>query len=59
MWWWILTGAVLVGLVALWLVMHRYTDLGARSRRFDGSEPEIAEALRQAEAEAARGRMYP
>ncbi|WP_022906727.1 hypothetical protein [Curtobacterium sp. B18] len=56
--WWIVTVVVLAGLAVLWFVMHRYTDPGARSRRYEGSDPEVAEALRQAEAESARGRMY-
>ena len=58
MWWWIGTAVVLVALLVVWFVMHKYTDLGSRSRKFEGSDPEVAEALRQAESEAARGRMY-
>lgn len=37
--------------------MHKCTDLRSRSRKYEGSDPEVAEALRQAEAEAARGRF--
>ena len=51
-------GAVLGALVVLWVVLHRYTDLASRSRKYEGSDPEMAEALRQAEMDAARGRMY-
>jgi len=58
MWWWIGAGFSLVALVALWVVLHRYTDLGSRSRKYGGSDPEMAEALRQAEVDGARGRMY-
>ncbi|MGU3409741.1 hypothetical protein ACLBWP_06500 [Microbacterium sp. M1A1_1b] len=58
MWWWIGAGIVLTALLVLWFLLHRSTDLGARSRRFEGSDPEVAEALRQAEIEAARGRMH-
>jgi len=57
-WWWFGAGLVLVALVVLWVVLHRYTDLGSRSRKYEGSDPEMAEALRQAEMDAARGRMY-
>lgn len=59
MWWWIGTVVVLVALFGLWLWMHHLTDFGSRSRAFDGSDPEIAEALRQAEREQNTGRMYP
>jgi len=59
MWWWIGTGVVLLALVALWTWMHHLTDPGSRSRAFDGSDPEIAEALRQAERDINNGRMYP
>ncbi|WP_186315165.1 hypothetical protein [Curtobacterium sp. BH-2-1-1] len=57
MWWWIVV--VLVALFGLWLWMHHVTDFGSRSRAFDGSDPEIAEALRQAERDQNTGRMYP
>lgn len=56
--WWIGAAVVLTGLVVFWFVMHHSTDLGSRSRRYEATDPEVAEALRQAEAEAARGRMY-
>lgn len=56
--WWIVTALVVVGLAVLWLVLHRWTDLGSRSRRYESSDPEIAEALRQAEIDAAKGRGY-
>lgn len=58
MWWWIGTGLVLAMLLVLWFVMHRYTNFGSRAAKFEGTDPEVAEALRQAEADIARGRMY-
>lgn len=58
MWWWIGTGLVLAVLLVLWFVMHRYTNFGSRAAKFEGTEPEVAEALRQAEADIAQGRMY-
>lgn len=57
--WWIVTGVVLLAAVGLWLWMHHLTDLGSRSRQYEGSDPEIAEALRQAERDRNAGRMYP
>ncbi len=57
--WWIVTGVVLLVAVGLWLWMHHLTDLGSRSRQYEGSDPEIAEALRQAERDRNNGRMYP
>ena len=57
--WWIVTGVVLLAAVGLWLWMHHLTDLGSRSRQYEGSAPEIAEALRQAERDRNNGRMYP
>lgn len=59
MWWWILTGVLLLALLALWLWLHQRTDLGSRSRSFDATDPEIAEALRQAERDRNHGRLYP
>lgn len=38
--------------------MHRFTDFGSRAADFEGTDPEVAEALRQAEADIAQGRMY-
>jgi len=58
MWWWIGTGVVLAVLLVLWFVMHRWTDFGARAAKFEGTDPEVADALRQAESDIARGRMY-
>ncbi|TCL78706.1 hypothetical protein EDF23_104332 [Curtobacterium sp. PhB128] len=49
---------VLAVLLVLWFVMHRYTNFGSRAARYEGSDPEVAEALRQAESDIARGRMY-
>ncbi len=45
--------------MGMWLWMHHLTDLGSRSRQYEGSDPEIAEALRQAERDRNNGRMYP
>lgn len=58
MWWWIATGVVLAVFLVLWSVMHRFTDFGSRAADFEGTDPEVAEALRQAEADIAQGRMY-
>jgi len=58
MFWWILTAALIVALALLWLFLHKHTDLGSRSRKYEASDPEMAQALRQAEMDAAKGRMY-
>lgn len=58
MWWCVGAAIVIAALLVLWIAMHRFTDYGSRSRKFEDADPEVAEALRQAEAEAARGRMY-
>ncbi|MEG8034409.1 hypothetical protein QP157_03450 [Sphingomonas sp. LR61] len=55
MWWWIGTGLVLAVLLVLWFVVHRYTNFGSRAAKFEGTDPEVAEALRQAEADIAPG----
>lgn len=49
---------VLAALLVLWFVMHRYTNFGSRAAEFEGTDPEVAEALRQAESDIARGRMF-
>ena len=58
MFWWILIAAIIIGMALLWLFLHKYTDFGSRSRKYEGSDPETAQALRQAEMDAAKGRMY-
>lgn len=58
MFWWILTAVIIVGMALLWLFLHKYTNLGSRSRKYEASNPEMAQALRQAEMDAAKGRMY-
>ncbi|MCS6575778.1 hypothetical protein NYS52_14680 [Curtobacterium flaccumfaciens pv. flaccumfaciens] len=58
MWWSIGTGVVLAALLVLWFVMHRSTNFGSRAAEFEGTDPEVAEALRQAESDIARGRMF-
>lgn len=59
MWWWILTGLVVVSLAAAWLALQHQTDLLGRSRRHEETDPEVARALREARRDIDRGNQYP
>lgn len=58
MWWWVLTGVVVVAIVAAWLVLQHHTDLLGRSRRHEETDPEVARALREARRQIDQGKGF-
>lgn len=56
--WWIGAAVVFVGLVVFWVWMAKFTDFGARSRNFEQSDQELADALREAQRGQDQANFY-
>ncbi|MFZ6992695.1 hypothetical protein ACO0E1_12450 [Curtobacterium sp. RRHDQ66] len=56
--WWIGAAVVFVGLVVFWVWMAKFTDFGARSRAFEQSDQELADALREAQRGQDQANFY-
>jgi hypothetical protein len=56
--WWLITVGVVVLAAVVWLVIHRFTDLGSAAQRHQATDPETAQALRDAQQQIDVGRGY-
>lgn len=57
MWWFITVGAVVLAAV-VWLVIYKFTDFGSTAQRHQDTDPETAQALRDAQQQIDVGRAY-